>query len=214
MPALYAYLFLAISLSINITIASESLENTIVVHSQGEKPLLIVGKKDPRRRGEYDFPPDVRVLNVCKADRFCYIAPEKLHFWLPKRKRSGQTDSLVITNIKTSNSITLSWKASDATWVWPLKEIPIYSGVPYLIQLKKKEWVYFSKLIVLYQIPAHFKTTAKKTAWMKQKGCNSQVERQRGVIDFGNEQHSTQSIEASMISAPLHSVSQPEVHCH
>jgi hypothetical protein len=165
--------FFLVALSLNTTLASESVENTIATDSQAQ--LLVAGRKDRRRRGECESSPDVWALNVCETDRFCYPAPEKVRLWLPMHKRSGRTDRLVITNTETFESIILSWRASDATRIWPLEKMPIYSDVPYLIQLKR-ELVYFSKAIVLYQIPDHLKTTAEKAAWMKQKGCRSQAE--------------------------------------
>ncbi len=134
------------------------------------------GGKDDRRRGECEpvTKLDTWTFNVCEADIFCYATPEQIHLWLPKEKRSGRTDRLVITSTNLDKPLELSWRASHSTMAWPVKRVPIASGVGYLLELKKEQ-VYFSKKIVLYQIPANLKTKSDQVDWMKQQGCSSQL---------------------------------------
>jgi len=170
MLSLRLCLSLVLGLSINTSIASDSLENLSPVDSHGK--FLIAKGKDERQRGECGTPPNVWTLNICQSNKFCYAAPDKVSLWLEKRPKG--TVRVLVKNMDTSDSIELSWKTSDATTLdWP-KKVPISSGAIYNIKIWKRKFT-FEKEISLYQIPAELETITEKAEWMKKNGCKSQA---------------------------------------
>jgi len=169
--SLHLCLLLVLGLSINTSIASESLENLSPVGSHEKS--LIEKKKDSRQRGECGTPPNVWTLNICQSNKFCYAAPDKVSLWLEKRPKG--TVRVLVNNLDTSDFIEFSWKTSDATLDWPEKLVPISSGATYNIEIWKRKFR-FEKEISLHQIPVELETITEKAEWMKKNGCKSQAE--------------------------------------
>jgi hypothetical protein len=176
MSLLHPSLILTLSLSLNTAIASENLENTSHIDSQGEFPRLLAGTFDERRRGtQCEFlPPKVWTLNIsCKElSQFCYIAQEEVTLWLPQNQRAGLS-SLVI-KIRRTQGVELPWTASTETVNWPVVQVPIQSGSSYSVIFNRGGPVL--KVITLHQVPAEYTTEAEKAEWMKKKGCIDQAE--------------------------------------
>jgi hypothetical protein len=83
MPLLRTSLLLALGLCLNTTMASESLENSTAIYSQGKQPLE-AKKRDSRQRtkAECGISPNVWALNICESNTFCYTAQEALFLCL------------------------------------------------------------------------------------------------------------------------------------
>jgi hypothetical protein len=164
------FLSLALGLSINMSIASESLEGS----STGILQEVIAGKKDPRQRSlcgsETRNPPHVWALDICQS-RSCYASPNEVSLWL--EERPDRTAQVSVENLDSSTATKLRWKASDTTLAWS-KELPIKSGASYQIKIWNRTFQ-FQKEISLYQIPTKHKTVAAKAKWMREHGCQSQA---------------------------------------
>ncbi len=177
MLLLRTFLILALGLSVNTTMASDSLENTLTVYSQGEQPLLLAKRRDGRQRGECGRSPSLWALNLCESNTFCYVTQEQVSLWLPKDERLNKSVRAVIENSQSGAKAQLTWKISAPTLAWPEK-VPLSSEeVSFSIKLKKRGHSVFYKEIFLYQIPAYRQTNAERADWMTQMGCTSQAER-------------------------------------
>ena len=171
MLSLRIFLSLAFGLSINTSIASESIEGSSTVFLQDKQLIVIAGRPDERRRGcETGTPPNVWALDICRS-RNCYAAADEVSLWFEKRPH--RTAKVLIENLDNSDSIKLSWKASDATLDWPEK-LPIKSGASYKIKIWNRTFT-FEEEISLYQIPSEHKTISAKAEWMRENGCKSQA---------------------------------------
>jgi len=165
---------LTLALGFNSAMAFESTESTISGYVQ-EPHAPVKKKKEPRRRGDCEYLPNVWTLNICEQNIFCYQTPEDVHLWLPTHKRSGQIkDRLVIQNQATQQTIIEQWDVSETTLAWPLAKMPLQSGITYRVGLKKGR-DYSLVELVLYQIAAHLSTT-EQIAAMRQQGCSRQAE--------------------------------------
>lgn len=106
-------LSLALSLSINIALASENIKNDAInaapvcsqiIYSDESDTTTRGALSDQRRRGDFEVkddekstPPHVWALNIAsETSRFCYIAQEEVSIWLPQREQTG---SVVIKNV-------------------------------------------------------------------------------------------------------------------
>jgi hypothetical protein len=176
-------LSLVLGLSINASIASESLEDLSAVYSQGKHPIVIAKKKDPRQRGDCGTSPNVWALNLCQSRKFCYTTPSEVSLWLEKRPKG--TATVLIENSDTSDSIELSWRKSDTTLDWPEKSVPISSGAIYQIKIQKRKFT-FEKEISLFQIPPELGTAKAKAEWMNKNGCKSQAEMLQSPVTQGS----------------------------
>jgi hypothetical protein len=165
--------FFLITLGINPAIAADNLSTSSGVISAQSQPatVLLAEKFSSRRRGECDVSPALWTINVCETTNFCYKNAEDVSIWLPQEYRSGRTtDRLVIKTFQ--GEIELRWAASQESLPWPLKRMPINSGMPYLIGLKDNS--NYSQ-VMFYQIPAQL-SDADEIEWMRQNGCSSQVQ--------------------------------------
>jgi len=171
-------LIFALGLSVNTTMASDSLENTLTVYSQGEQPLLLAKRRDGRQRGECGISPTPWALNLCKSNTFCYVSQEQVSLWLPEDQRSKGTVRAVIENTQSGAETKLSWRSWAPTLAWPTEKMPLSSeDVSFSIELKKRRESVFYKEIFLYPIPAYLQTNSERADWMKDNGCTSQADR-------------------------------------
>ena len=167
---------LALGLSLNTGLASESLERS--VYSQ-EQPLLIAYELGERRRGvegECDTPYDIWTLNLaqaCKIESFCYRAQEEVKFWLPKIERSGRV-TLILKTRRPRQTERLRWSSQKKTLPWPVEHMPIQSGTRYQLVLKTKQGIEFDRFITLHEMPAELETTTEQ--WMREQGCTQQAD--------------------------------------
>ncbi|MDM8561688.1 hypothetical protein [Candidatus Parabeggiatoa sp. HSG14] len=176
MLSLRILLSVMLGLSINTSIASESDESPSAVYFQGKQSIVIARKKDSRQRGECGISPNVWTLNLCESNTFCYVAKEKVSFWLPDEQRSKITVRVIIENTETQVKAELNWEASEPILAWPTKKMPLSSEVDFFsIELKKRRSSTLHKEIILYKIPVALQTNAEKANWMAQKGCVSQA---------------------------------------
>ena len=162
-----------ITLGVNPAIAADNLSTSSSIMSSRPQPttLLLAEKFSSRRRGECGVSPALWTINICETTNFCYKKSEDVSIWLPQEYRSGRTtDRLVIIN--SQGEIELRWAASQESLPWPLKQMPINSGIPYLIGLKDNG--NYSQ-VMFYQIPAQL-SEADEIEWMRQNGCSLQVE--------------------------------------
>ncbi len=173
MLLLRIFLYLALGLSINTSIASESLNGPSAVFLQDKQPIVIAGRPDDRERGgcETETLPNVWTLDICQSHN-CYAAANEVSLWLAKRP--NRTVTVLVENLDTLASTKLSWKKSATTLDWPKKMIPIYSGTSYRIKVWNRTFE-FEKEISLHQIPAEYKTIDAKAKWMKENGCQAQA---------------------------------------
>ena len=175
MLSLRKSIILALGLSINTTMAQDSID-TSAVYTQGEQPLIVAKRRDSRQRGECGISPNPWALNLCESNTFCYVAPEEVSLWLPESQRPTGTVQAVIENTLTGATKRVRWGASAPTLAWPVAKMPISDGAVFSIKLKKRRFTKFNKEIVLYKIPADRQTHADRADWMDQKGCTSQAE--------------------------------------
>jgi len=174
-------LFLALCLSLNLTLASERFEDsTTTSYTNGNLPLLLAERPGTRRRGiGCGTPPDLWSLDVlCETRSFCYADSKEVKLWLPGSGNLGQTNSLLlkIKNKATQQEVELPWPADKSSVAWPA-EMPIESEVTYMIKLIQKYGSsYQSK--VLYQIPVDYQNSTKNEAieWLRETGCDEQAD--------------------------------------
>lgn len=177
MLLLRASLIFALVLSVNTTMASESLENTLTLYYQGEQPLFIAKKKDSRQRGECGTSPNTWALNLCESNTFCYLTEEEVSLWLPEAQRLNQRVRVEIKNMQNGAKTQLIWPALTPTLAWPIKKRSLSSGEAFSIELKKRRHSLFYKEIFLYPIPAYLQTNAQRAEWMRDNACTLQAER-------------------------------------
>ncbi len=178
-------LSLALSLSINIALASENIKNDAInaapvcsqiIYSDESDTTTRGALSDQRRRGDFEVkddekstPPHVWALNIAsETSRFCYIAQEEVSIWLPQREQTGS----VVIKKRRSGKIELPWSASEETLAWPVDKMPLQSKSRYSVKLDG----FPLKIITLCRIPAKYKTVAEKAEWMMQRGCKEQAE--------------------------------------
>jgi hypothetical protein len=166
--------FFAFSMGFSLnTVAQGDSANLMPIEI--EQSQQIAGRTGKRRRGDCGIPPDVWSINFCESGHFCYMEPKSVTLWLPEEKRSGwRVDRVKIENTQTNQSVTKGWKASQATFPWPLDKLPIQSEGRYKITLKNSPEP-FSQEIILHQIFAQ--SADEQIFEMKQKGCESQADR-------------------------------------
>jgi len=181
---------LTLALGFNSTMAFESAESAKCFYAQEKPPVKkekkpqekpppvkkVKKKKEPRRRGECDHLPSVWTINICETSVFCYQKPEKVRLWLPKHKRSGQTnDRLLIQNQTTQMAVIEQWAATEVTFAWPLSNMPLHSGATYWVGVKKKGRDFSMIELTLYQIPANI-SKIEQIAKMRQQSCSQQAD--------------------------------------
>lgn len=178
-------LFLALCLSLNTTIASEKLGDTVTAsHANGNYSPPLAERPGSRRRGiggdisGCDTSPDLWALNIfCETLSFCYVTPNKVKLWRPENSKRplGQVQA-VIKSRATRQKVELSWPAQEYL-AWP-EQMPIESGSTYMLTLKKRGSNYLPRSRVLYQIPAKYQTLDEKAVkWMRENGCIAQAEK-------------------------------------
>jgi len=166
---------LVFSLFFDVTMATSCSQNPTFCP---EKPvgMVVTKKKDSRRRDGCDDSPSIWTVNLCQSNTFCYVTTEQIDLWLPKNQRSGQrNDRMVIKNTVSQSVVIEVWPASKETLVWPLKKMPIQSGVTYSIGIKEGRDYPLEK-IVLHQIPANL-SVEEQIVEMRRKGCSQQADK-------------------------------------
>ncbi len=173
MSSLRIFLCLALGLSINTSIASESFNGSNSVFLQDQQPIVIAGRPDDRERGDCEAktPPNVWTLDICQSHS-CYVNPNEVSLWLAERP--DRTVKVSVENQDTLDSAKLSWKKSVTTLDWPKKKVPIYSNTSYKVRVWNRIFK-FEKEISLHQIPAEHKTIDAQAKWMKENGCQAQT---------------------------------------
>ncbi len=165
---------LSLTLGFNNAIAFDSSYSATIVYSQ-ENGEQVDKKKEPRRRGDCDLL-NVWTANICESNTFCYQAAEEVALWLPKHKRSGQmNDRVVIQNRSAQKTVIKQWPDSEATFIWPLSNMPLQSGSTYWVGLKKGRDYSWIELTV-YQISPTI-SVAEQITEMRQQGCSQQADR-------------------------------------
>lgn len=107
-------------------------------------------------------------LDVQRGGHFCFVASWPITLW---RGVANQPEVLFITALGGDTVIKVDWPRHKHDVFWPRARLPIRDGEEYELSLGAKK-----ALVTMHEIPKHYVKAARKSSWMLEQGCDTQVE--------------------------------------
>lgn len=104
-------------------------------------------------------------IDILQDNAFCFSPNERIVLWRPDMT---QTQTLMLKNKQTGQTITQDWLAEEQTLAWPT-ELELTDDASYLVKIGEQ----FSKL-VFHQLPTDLADTYKAN-WMLENQCIRQA---------------------------------------